>query len=108
MICTHPPLNPGRRSVQLGEAVVAVLLLPEVTRFRVEGHPEAVAEAVREDLLEIRADLAAHRGPDAEERVAPRRRAVVVEPEDHAGEVGVVRLRPAELIVRGCPARTVR
>jgi hypothetical protein len=96
----HPAgVEPWVGPVHLAEAVVAVLLLPKGTGDRVEGHPEAVPEAVGEDLLDVRADLAADRRACTEERIARRRRAVVVEPEDDAGQVGVVRLRAAELIV---------
>ncbi len=56
-------------AVQLAERVVAVLLQPERARLRVDSHPEAVAVTVREDLLDVGADLAAHRRAGGEERV---------------------------------------
>ena len=37
--------------------------------------------------------------PGGEERIVRRRRSVVVQPDDHTGEVRVVRSGPAELIV---------
>ena len=54
---------------------------------------------VGEDLLDVGADLAADRCAGGEERVVGGRGAVVVEPQDDAGEVGVVRLWAAELVV---------
>ena len=99
MIWTHPEFIPGSHPVQLREGVVPVLLLPQVAGDGVEVHAEAVADPVGEDLLEVRAHLSAHRRPVREERVVRGRRPVVVEAQDHAGQVRVVRLRAAELVV---------
>jgi hypothetical protein len=71
----------------------------------VEGHPEAVAHAVGEDLLDIRAGLAATGGARREEGVVGGRRAVV-EAQHDPGQVRVVRLGPAELVVGGRRCRS--
>src|SRR5215217_1305211 len=73
---------------------------PTGSRSRVDGEAEAVAAAVGENLLDVAADVAAHRGAGAEERVVLRGAAVAVEAEDHAGVVRRVGLGPAELVVR--------
>src|SRR5262249_58925999 len=52
-------VNAGLDEVQLVEGVVAVLLVPQVPGDGIEGHPEAVAYAVGEDLLDVRPNLAA-------------------------------------------------
>ena len=54
---------------------------------------------VREDFLNIRADLAAHRGARGEERIVGGRGAVGVEPQDHPREMGVIGRRSAERVV---------
>jgi hypothetical protein len=54
-----PVVLPGRDAVDLVERVVAVLLIPEHAGLRIHGHPEAVADTVGEDLLDVRADLPA-------------------------------------------------
>ena len=77
----------GLDVVDLAERVVAVLGVPQVAGERVEGQPEAVAGAVREHLREVRAGLAAHLGAGLDERVVGRRAAVVVEPQDDAGQI---------------------
>jgi hypothetical protein len=74
-------------------------MLPQRTRDRIERHPEAVADAVGEDLLHVRAGRAADRRAGGEEGIVGRRGAIVVQAKDHAGEVRVVRLRTAELVV---------
>ena len=86
--------------VDLVERVVAVLGVPEVPRERVEGQAEVVAVAVREELLDVRPDLPADRTAGGEERVVGRGRAVVVQAEDRAGQVIVIRRGSAELVVR--------
>ena len=50
--------------------------------------------------MEVGADFAADAGPEAEEGVVGRRRAVLVQAQDDPAEVGVVRRRTAELVVR--------
>ena len=70
--------------------------------------PNAVADAVGEDLLEVRPDLAAALGADLAERVVARRRAVRVQPQDHARQVVVVRVRARRTGRPGCPRRTGR
>src|SRR5829696_9583451 len=105
----HPAaVHPGGDAVELGERVVAVLLQPEAARERVDRDPEAVAVPVREQPLHVRAHLAADRRARREKRVVGRRRAVVVEPEDDAGAMRVVRRRPAELVVCHGRARARR
>jgi hypothetical protein len=74
----------GLDAVQLVEGVLTVLLRPEPARCRVERHPKAVPKAVREDLLDVRADLSADRGARGDERVVGWRRAVVVQPQHDA------------------------
>jgi hypothetical protein len=92
-------VHAGLDAVQLVEAVIAVLLLPQRTRDRVECHPEAVADAVSEDLLHVRAGRAAQRRAGGEEGVVGRRAAIIVQAKDDAGEVRVARLRTTELII---------
>ena len=99
MIWIQPPFKPDSTRLISSKAVVAVLLLPQVAAERVERHAEAVADAVGEDLLDVVADLAADGRARGEERVVGRRRAVVVQPQDHAGEVRVVRLGAAPMNV---------
>ena len=98
-IWTQPPFVPGSTTVQLAERVIAVLLQPHRARLRVDGHPEAVAVTVREDLLDVGTDLPADRRSSGEERVVGGGAAVVLQPQHDAGEMGVVRLRAAELVV---------
>ena len=62
----------GGDPVDLVESVVAVLLVPQVAGARVDGHAEAVADAVGEDLLDVRADLAADAAAELEERIVAR------------------------------------
>src|SRR4030095_5332047 len=64
-----------------------------------KSNPEAVANAVGEDLLDVRSHLATDPGAHGKERVVEGRGAVVIEAHDDAGEVRIVRFRPAELIV---------
>ena len=92
-------IGPGGDVVHLVECVIAVLRLPQEAGLRVEGEAEAVAVAVRVDLLDVGADVTARFGAELEERVVGRGGAVRVEPEDHPGVVGVVGLRPTELVV---------
>ena len=100
MIWTQPELNPGSTRFSSLNESSPFSCSHRVARHRIEGHAEAVAQAVGEDLLDVRADLAADRRAGGEERIVRGRRAVVVQPQDHAGQVRVVRLRAAELIVR--------
>ena len=90
----------GRNPIDLVERVVAILLVPQEAGARIDGQPKAVADAVGEDLLNVRADLAPDAAAEVEERIVPRRRAIVVEAENDAAEVGVVGLRPAKLVIR--------
>ena len=97
----HPSgVESGLDPVELVEAVVAVLLRPQVARARVEGHPEAVADPVGEEALDVGADLAADGGAGCEERVVARGRAVLVQAQDGSRQVGVVGLRATERVVR--------
>jgi len=86
--------------------VLTVLLVPEISRERIERHTEAVADAIGEDLLDVRPDLAADGRARGEEGVVARHRAVVVEPEDHARKVRIVGLGSAELVVGNGGAQT--
>ena len=90
---------PGHDAIQLAERVVGILGFPERAGDRIEGHAEAVAMAVGEHLLDVRADLAAHRRTGGEERIVGRRGAVAVEADDHAGQVCVVGRGAAERVV---------
>src|SRR5262249_60991296 len=86
--------------------------IPQVAGLRIEGQAKAVADAEGEDLLEVGADLAIEiasspcnsLGPGRKERVVGRRAAVVVQPQDDAAEVRVVRLWAAELVVGHVPS----
>ena len=55
--------------------------------------------SVREDLLDVRADLTGDACAGGEERVIRRRGPVRIQPENDSGEVRVIRLRAAKLIV---------
>ena len=99
MIWIQPLFIPGSTRFSSSNASSPFSCIPELAGDGIEGHAEAVAEAVREDLLHVGADLAADRRAGGEERVVGRRRAVVVEPQDDAGEMRVVGLRAAELVV---------
>ena len=46
-------VHAGLNAVDLVEAVVSVLLFPERPGDGIEGHPEAVANPIREDLLNV-------------------------------------------------------
>src|SRR5262249_18743940 len=85
--------------VDLVERVLAVLLGPKAAPLRVEGHAEAVADAVGKDVLDVRRDLAADLLSDLEEGVVLGGGPVVAEPQDHPGEMSVVRLRTTELVI---------
>ena len=52
-------------------------------REGIEGHPEAITQAVGEDLLEVGPTLAFHIMADVDEGIVLRGGAVVVEPQDH-------------------------
>ena len=54
------------------------------------------------DLLNVLADFTADACAGGEERVIPRRGSIRIKPENDTGEVRVVRLGTAKLIV-GCP-----
>ena len=99
MIWIQPPFMPASTRLSSLKASSPFSVSQRSRRYGVERHAEAVAVAVREHLLDVGADLAAHRGARREERVVGRRGAVVVEPQDDAGEVGVVGGRPAERVV---------
>ena len=99
---------PARHAIELGKAVVAVLLQPESAAVRIERHAEAVAMAVRKHLLDVRAGLASDRRARREEGIVGWRRSVQVQPQDDAAQVRVVGRRAAKLIVRrGHVRRTV-
>src|SRR5207248_9248973 len=92
------------------------LRFPEEPGRRIEGKAEAVAAAVREDLVDVRHDVAQLRGRESHagllldlshclcghvgERVVSRRRAVRVQPEDYTGQMRIVGRGTAKLIVR--------
>ena len=104
MIWTQPEFMPGStRLISLNESS-PFSCSHRSPDTRVEGHAERVADAVGEQLLDVRADLAAHRRAGREERVVGGRRAVVVQAHDHARAVGVIGRRSAELIVRDARA----
>src|SRR5678815_4204220 len=86
--------------VNLREAVVAVLCLPQLAGARTAGHAEAVANTEGEHLLQICARFSASQRSSAIERIVYRSRAVVIEAQNHASQMRVIRLGPTELIVR--------
>src|SRR5688572_26227484 len=92
MICTQPEFESWLHAIQLAERIVAVLLLPEGSRARIEGHAEAIAQPIREDLLNVRPNVCGHVRPGREERIVARRRAVVIETQNDTRQVRVVRL----------------
>jgi hypothetical protein len=55
---------------------------------------------VREELLDVLADFALHRGAGGEERIVGRRRSVVVQPKHGTGDVRIVRSGSTELVIR--------
>jgi hypothetical protein len=96
----HPAaVKAGLDPVDLRETIVAIFLRQEVASNGIKGHAEAVAKAVGKDFLKVSADLAASQAADAKEGVVLRGAPVVIEAQDHAGQVGVVRLRPSKLVV---------
>ena len=76
-----------------------MLLVPQPTGERVEGHPKAVAHPVRKHLLDVGAHLTAQCSAGGEEGVIRGGTAIVIEPQDGAREVSGIRLRAAKLIV---------
>src|SRR5262249_3501512 len=92
-------VGPGCDAVHFVEGVVAVLRLPEEAGDRIEGEAEAVAPAIREDLLDVVADVAADPCAHLEKRIVAWSSAVGIKPEDYSRVVRVVGLRAAELIV---------
>ena len=96
----HPSEVRARRdAVQLVEGVVTMILFPQIARHRIEREPEAVANPVGEQPLQVAADITADAGAEREERVIRRRAAVVIEPQDHAGKMRTVGTGPAEQII---------
>src|SRR5262249_41629888 len=83
-------VHAGNDVVQFAHGVVGVFCLPEETGRGVERHAEAVAMAVRVDLLDIAADFAAEGGSVGEEGIVRRRGAIGVQPQNYAREMGVV------------------
>src|SRR5215218_5807526 len=99
----HPAaVRAGLDQTELGKAVIAVLLQPEVAGLRIEVHAKAVAQTVGEYFLDVGADLSTHHGAHGEKWVVGRGAAVVVEPQDDAGEMRVVGRRATELVIRHC------
>src|SRR5206468_6337548 len=92
-------IQSGFHAAKFIEGVVAIFLEPELARFRIERHAESIADAVSEDFLEVRPHFAAHRGASAEERIVWGTRTVVVQTENHPGQMRVIRFRTAELII---------
>ena len=97
--CIHPRFATRRDAVQLVEAVVAILLIPQIARHRIEREPEAVAHTVGEDPLQVAADVAADARAEREKRIVRRCAPIVIEPQDHAGKMRAVGTRPAEQII---------
>jgi hypothetical protein len=56
-------------TIELVKRVLAIFLFPERPRQRIERHAKAVADAIREDALNVRADLSANDRTDLEKRV---------------------------------------
>src|SRR5262249_17819015 len=76
-----------------------ILRLPELARLWIDGEAESIAQAIGKHFLDIGAHLAAQPSTDLKEGVVLRGGPVVIEAQDHSGEMSVVRLRPAKLIV---------
>src|SRR6185503_6568891 len=103
----HPPVvRAWLDPIDFIEGVIAIFLIPKRAADRIECEPEAVADAVREYFLDIRARLPADLRASGEEWIVRRRAPIVVQSEDHTGEMVVVGLRAPELIVgrRRCRA----
>ena len=125
----HPsPIGSRFDSIDFVERAPTILGRPQVALLRVEGHAEAVADAIGKDALKVAAHLVSERAETVtvsvvflfvvdlvlavvtivpivssaqlQERIVARRAAVVVEAEDHARQVRVIRRRPAKIIVR--------
>src|SRR5207249_2204308 len=106
----------GGDPIHLVESVVAILGLPEETGLRIEGEAETIAASVRKNLADIRRDTIQLSGCERHaglpfklgdliyrhigEGIVAWGCTVRVEPEDASGQMGVVRRRPAELIIR--------
>ena len=95
MIWIQPPFIPGIDAIDFAEGIIAVLGLPEVAGERIERHAESVPVPVGEDLLDVRADWPPIAAPAAKNGLSAGC-CHLVEPQDHAGEMSVVRSGAAE------------
>src|SRR5262249_15407199 len=93
------PVVPRSHIVDFIESVVAIYAGPEAAGNRIERQAEAVANAVREHLLNVRSRLAAELGTRRVERIIRGSRAIAVQPDDDSGEVRVIGIGSADLIV---------
>src|SRR5690348_4138502 len=98
----------GVDAIDLIEGIVAIFRFPQRASEWINGDAEAVADAIGKYFLQVGAHFAAHRLSQLEEWIVVRCRAVIIQSQHHAGEMIVVRLRPAKLIVRNArPERAV-
>jgi hypothetical protein len=99
MICTQPELKPSsaRFSSEKLSSPFSCSHSPRVTGSK--AIPNPLRRPYAEIFCDVLADVAAHRGARVEERVRLRRRSVGVQAQDHARQVGVVGLGPAEPVV---------
>src|SRR5262249_16117886 len=89
----------GRDAIDLVEGVVAVFLVPQISSAWIDRQAEGIANAIGIDFLNIRANFAAELSAKFEKGIGARCRTVVIETKDHAREMGIVRLRAAELVI---------
>src|SRR5579862_340819 len=109
-------IGPCGDSIHLVKGVVTVFRFPEETGNRIECEAKAVAAAVREDLVDVRHDLAQLRGCKRHtgilldlshvlarhfrERVVVWRCAIWVQTEDDSRQVRIVGRWASELVIR--------
>src|SRR3954466_7783140 len=104
----YPPgILSGLDPVVPVERVIAVDLNPQRVCFWIDRHPKAVPNSVGEDLLHVRTGLAWNRCTGRIEGIVSRHGAVVVQPENDTGQMGIVGFRSSELIVVCWRRRTV-
>src|SRR5262249_12225818 len=115
--CLDPAsIGSGSDPIHFVKGVVAVLGFPKEARHRIESEAEAVAVPIRKNLMDVGHEVIQLRrrqryaglpfelgdlsGSYIGERVVAGNRAVGIEPEDTSSQMGVVRFRTTELIIR--------
>src|SRR5439155_5420153 len=87
----------GGDSIHFIKRVVAVLLVPKISRIRIETQTKAVAHAVRKELFDVRIRLCGKHRENVCKRVVEGSAAVVIQTQNETGKMIVVGLWAAEL-----------